>query len=180
MNTKELNVAPYILLIVCLVLLAACGTEATPISITLIAPEDLPTPIFTNPALIDGQYNYNFHCGHCHGYNGEGQLASSIPRAREMGLHLVPPQDSTGHAWEHPDQLLIRVIQDGIPNPLMQFPMRGFRDVLTEQQIRNILAYIRLWWTEPQRSHQRAATRLWADLERQFSAGITAEATAQP
>ncbi|HLU11317.1 MAG TPA: cytochrome c [Oceanobacillus sp.] len=165
---------------ICLLLLAGCGTEATPISITLVAPEDLPTPMFTDPALLDGQYNYNYYCGHCHGYNGEGQLASTIPRAREMGLHLVPPQDATGHTWEHPDQLLIRVIQDGIPNPLMQFPMPGFKDILTEQEIRNILAYIRLWWTEPQRAHQRGATRRWAELEQQFSVESTPEGTISP
>lgn len=166
--------------LICFLLFAACGTAATPISITLVAPEDLPTRTFTDPALLDGQYNYNFYCGHCHGYNGEGQLASTIPRAREMGLHLVPPQDSTGHTWEHPDQLLIRVIQDGIPNPLMQFPMQGFKVVLTEQQIRNVLAYIRLWWTEPQRAHQRAVTRRWAELEQEFNVDITPEATVEP
>lgn len=163
-----------------LLLLAACGTAATPPSIELVAPEDLPTRTFTNPALEEGRYLYNYHCAHCHGFDGEGQLAATIGQARELGLHLVPPQDSTGHTWEHPDYLLIRVIEDGIPNPLMQFPMPSYKGVMSEQEIRNILSYIRLWWTEPQRAHQQAVTRRWAEIQQQFAVDPTLVKTPAP
>ena len=169
-----------VLLLTGLLLLAGCGTAAPAPSIQLVAPEDLPTRTFTNPALAEGQYLYNYHCGHCHGYDGEGQLSASIPQARELGLHLVPPQDSTGHTWEHPDHLLIRVVEDGIPNPLMQFPMPSYKGVLSEQEIRNILSYIRLWWTEPQRAHQQAVTRRWADIQQQFAVETTVEPAPAP
>src|SRR5688500_2304071 len=114
--------------------LVGCGTVATPepLPITLIAPGQLPTSTFNDPVLRLGQEQYNLVCGHCHGYNGEGQLAATVQQTLDIGMHLVPAHDSTGHTWQHPDQLLFRVIVEGIQNPLDQFPMPGFGDGLSD------------------------------------------------
>src|SRR5690606_28070715 len=137
--------------------LAACGQIAQPtpqFDITLVAPEDVPTTTFTDPVLAQGEELYTLICAHCHGYEGEGQLESTIENTLALGMHTVPALNSSGHIWQHPDQLLIRVVQEGIQNPLDQFPMASFSPGLSEEEIRAILAYIKLWWTDEQRQHQ--------------------------
>jgi mono/diheme cytochrome c family protein len=62
----------------------------------------------------------------------------------------------------------------------MQFPMPSYKGVLSEQEIRNILTYIRLWWTAPQRAHQQAVTRRWADIQQQFAVETTEEPALAP
>lgn len=158
------SIVPRLLLIslpVFLLLLAACGPQQR-YDITLVAPENLPTTTFSDPVLIRGEASYNLLCAHCHGYNGEGQLEATIANTRSLGMNLVPPSNSTGHMWEHPDQLLIRVVQEGIQNPLDQFPMPAFGEGVAEDEIRAILAYIKRWWTDDQRNHQATLTRDWA------------------
>lgn len=153
------------LLIFCLLslLIAACAPAAPRYDITLVAPEDVPTTTFTDPVLAQGEASYNLLCAHCHGYEGEGQLEATIANTRALGMNLVPPSNADGHMWEHPDQLLIRVVQEGIQNPLDQFPMAEFggENGLSEDEIRAILAYIKLWWTDEQREHQATLTRNW-------------------
>lgn len=162
-----------VLLVACCALTAACGGAATqPPALTLIAPEDLPTASFDDPVLRDGQLNYNLYCAHCHGYDGQGQIEESIANTLELGMHLVPAHNSTGHIWQHPDQLLLRVAKEGIPNPLSQFPMPPFGEVLTDEQIMGIYAYIKLWWTDEQREHQADVTARWAELGRTLGGGM--------
>lgn len=174
------------LLTLCAVL-AACAPPTPRYDITLVAPGDLPTSTFTDPVLIEGEANYNMLCGHCHGYEGEGQLEATIANTRALGMNLVPPANADGHMWEHPDQLLIRVVQEGIQNPLDQFPMAAFGEGfaigpgLTESEIRAILEYIKLFWTDEQRAHQAKLTRDWD--ARMQSLGLTTpvpETTASP
>lgn len=170
----------YGLMGLCLLLLAllaaACGSRQQGGSpeITLIPAEGRRPSTFTDPVLIEGEYNYNLYCAHCHGYDLRGQLGSTIEATERIGMHIVPPQDSTGHSWQHPDQLLIQVIKEGIPNPLFQYPMPPFGDVMTDAQIESVLAYIRLFWTEAQRQHQAQLTRNWAEMETRLSATPTA------
>lgn len=166
-----------------MIALAACAPETPParFDITLVAPEDVPTTTFTDPQLVQGETSYNLLCAHCHGYNGEGQLEATIANTRSLGMNLVPPSNADGHMWEHPDQLLIRVVQEGIQNPLDQFPMPSFGEGVTESEIRAIFAYIRLWWTEEQVAHQAQVTQNWTDrLEALGLTTPTAETTENP
>jgi len=153
---------------------AACAPQQR-YDITLVASGDLPTTTFTDPVLIRGEASYNLLCAHCHGYQGEGQLEATIANTRSLGMNLVPPANASGHMWEHPDQLLIRVVQEGIQNPLDQFPMAAFGDGVAEDEIRAILAYIKRWWTDDQRNHQATLTRDWT--ERMAGLGIVAPTT---
>jgi len=155
------------ILILCLTLVACgqgqTGTSAR-IAITMVAPDAVPTTTLTDPVLIEGQTNYNLYCGHCHGYNGAGQVPESIQQTLDLGMLLVPAHDSTGHTWQHPDQLLIRTVRQGIQNPLAQFQMPAYGDALTDEQILGIFDYISLWWTEEQREHQGRMTEHWNDM----------------
>ncbi len=148
---------------------AACGTVAEPPVITLIPAGERPPSRFTDPELIEGEALYNLACAHCHGYELQGQLEASIPQTEALGMHIVPPHDETGHTWMHPDQLLIRAIREGIPNPLQQYPMPAFEDAYSDAQINAILRYIRFFWTEEQRDHNRRVTEQWAALDQQFA-----------
>jgi mono/diheme cytochrome c family protein len=146
-----------------IIALAACSAQPSTrqSSITLVAPEDVATSEFTDPVLRQGQVDYNTYCGHCHGYNGEGQIGDILQTARQQGMRPVPPHNADGNTWRYAEQLLVRVIKEGLPNPLDQFPMPPFAEVLTDEQIVGILAYIKLWWTDDQRAfHQQVTANL--------------------
>jgi mono/diheme cytochrome c family protein len=155
--------AAFLFLIAC----SATISEPTPVvEISLVDPQNAPTSVFVdNPALKEGEANYNLYCAHCHGYDGEGQIGNRAEPTLRLGMKVVPPHDSTGHTWQHPDQLLLLSIQDGIQSPLDHFPMPAFKDVLTEAQIMGMIEYMRLWWTDEQRAHQAQVTRQWAEIQ---------------
>jgi hypothetical protein len=161
-----------VVILITSVFLAGCaGSPASEGQITLVSPEDRTYTQFTDPVLIEGERNYNLLCAHCHGYNGEGQLAITISETQQLGMHIVPAHDSTGHTWQHPEQLLIRVIKEGVQNPLDQYPMPAYGDALSDETINAILTYIKLWWTEEQRAHQRGLTENWARIDRELGIG---------
>lgn len=124
-----------------------------------------------DPGLQAGQEQYNLRCGHCHGYNGEGEIQISAVDTLALGMKVVPPHDRTGHTWMHPEQLLVQFIQQGSPNPLYRFQMPAYGEVMTEEEIRQVLAYISLWWTDSQRAHHEAVTEARAVTDAQFGAG---------
>ncbi len=153
-----------------ILVLAACSGDGsqTRVPITRDAPQDAPTPEITDPVLRAGQAAYRLRCAHCHGQNGEGQLASTVPNTLNLGMHTVPAHDSSGHTWQHPDQLLIRVIREGIQNPLDQYMMPAFGSDLSDAEIAGLLAYIKLWWSDEQRETQAQRTQNWAATEREL------------
>jgi mono/diheme cytochrome c family protein len=160
-----LRISLSLLASIVVLLVAACNAEPprrSLLAITLAAPHSQPTPDLSNPVLAEGRAQYDLVCAHCHGYSLEGQLSDTVADTRALGMNTVPSPGSDGHFWQHPDQLLIRVIQEGIQNPLDQYPMAAFGDGLTEDQIRAILAYIKTSWTDEQRAYQAQLTVDWA------------------
>lgn len=157
----------FILLIT--MLLAGCQQRSEP-PIVATRPTDSPeraTMIAADPNLQAGESVYNLRCAHCHGYAGEGQLASTVPNTEQLGLHTVPPHDATGHTWQHPSQLIRQVILNGIENPVNHYQMSAFEGTVTEEEIEQIIAYMSLWWTDEQRDWQAQVTRRRAELDRQ-------------
>lgn len=159
----------YLLFLVTILALLIAGCNAEPprpsnFAATRSAPHaaDISTIEINDPELIEGKRLYDLNCAHCHGYNLEGQIPESIPATLELGMKPVPAPGPTGHFWEHPDQLLLRVVQEGISNPLDQYPMAAFGNDLSEAQIRAILGYIKLSWTDEQRAYQARLTEDWA------------------
>ncbi|MCB9454202.1 MAG: cytochrome c, partial [Anaerolineaceae bacterium] len=130
----------------------------TRLPITLIAPGELPTSTFTDPVLRLGESLYFSNCAHCHGYNGEGQVGALAENTLQLGMKTVPPHNADGNLWRYADQVLVRTIQQGIINPLNQFPMPAFGETLSEDDIHALLAFIRLWWTDDQRAYQAEVT----------------------
>jgi mono/diheme cytochrome c family protein len=99
---------------------------------------------------------YAEHCAACHGVNLEGQ-----PRwqhRREDGRLPAPPHDASGHTWHHPDAQLVEIIKHGPARliPGYESDMPGFAGLLTDEEIRAILGFIKASWPPEIRRRQEA------------------------
>ncbi|MDT8345264.1 MAG: cytochrome c [Thermohalobaculum sp.] len=108
-----------------------------------------------------GSAVYAEACASCHGARLEGQADWRSPNPD--GTYPAPPHDAGGHTWHHPDGLLLRYIRLGGAEALTGIPgvrsaMPGFSDTLADQDIRNVLAFIKAQWPDEMRAYQRAAT----------------------
>jgi len=118
-------------------------------------------PDAADPArLAMGKQLYDQHCASCHGANLEGE--PEWQQRRADGTLPAPPQDASGHTWHHPDKQLFAIIKLGIAafaEPDYKTTMKGFRDVLSDDEIWAILDYIKSRWPEQIRAQQAEITR---------------------
>ncbi len=112
--------------------------------------------------LTNGRVLYGDHCASCHGINLEGQPNWQTPD--DNGVLPAPPHDETGHTWHHDNQLLFEYTRLGGEAALavrgvtgFASGMPGFSDELTNNEIWDILAYIRSTW--PDRVQEMQASR---------------------
>jgi mono/diheme cytochrome c family protein len=112
--------------------------------------------------LTNGQTLYSEQCASCHGASLEGKPDWRTPD--ENGVLPAPPHDETGHTWHHDNQLLFEYTRLGGEEALaargvtgFASGMPGFGDALTDDDIWDILAYIRSTW--PDRVQQIQAGR---------------------
>jgi mono/diheme cytochrome c family protein len=108
-----------------------------------------------------GRRVYAQYCASCHGANLEGQPAWRVRRAD--GRLPAPPHDASGHTWHHPDEVLIEIVSNGLQAgryapPGYSSDMPGVANILTEEDVRASLAYIKSTWPEAQRAHQSRVT----------------------
>lgn len=112
--------------------------------------------------LVAGKALYAETCAACHGANLEGQDNWRSPG--EDGRLPAPPHDETGHTWHHADQVLFDYTKLGGREVMaaqgMEFDsgMPGFGDQLSDQEIWNVLGYIKSTWPEEIRDMQAART----------------------
>lgn len=102
-----------------------------------------------------GRTIYDAQCAACHGAKLEGQPDWQMPLP--SGRLPAPPHDATGHTWHHPDDILFRIVKEGtaaIVGGGYESDMPGFADVLSDAEIRAVLAYIKSTWPERERSYQ--------------------------
>ena len=105
--------------------------------------------------LALGAAVYAQSCASCHGaaLEGEPDWRSRLP----SGLLPAPPHDETGHTWHHADDALFRITKEG-PAAVIgggyESAMPGFGDVLSDDEIRAVLAYIKSTWPEREREYQ--------------------------
>ncbi|WP_170387872.1 c-type cytochrome [Ruegeria atlantica] len=111
----------------------------------------------------EGALLYAEFCASCHGDELEGQPNWRAPN--EDGTLPAPPHDETGHTWHHGDALLFDYTKQGGEAALeargvsdFASGMPGFSDSLSDQQIWNILAYIKSTWPERIREMQAVRT----------------------
>jgi mono/diheme cytochrome c family protein len=102
--------------------------------------------------IVAGKALYAETCAACHGAKLEGQPDWRSPG--EDGRLPAPPHDETGHTWHHGDRLLFDYTKLGgravMAAQGMDFDsgMPGFGDQLSDQEIWNILGYIKSTWPE--------------------------------
>ncbi|NYZ14841.1 cytochrome c [Azospirillum sp. RWY-5-1] len=104
-----------------------------------------------------GKAVYAERCASCHGAQLEGQPDW---RSRKPDGRLpAPPHDASGHTWHHPDADLFRITKQGIAAfaPAgYESDMPAFGDVLSDAEIRAVLAFIKSTWAEETRRRHAA------------------------
>lgn len=135
--------------------LAGCDVVSSP------APDKTPgSPAATAPAeqLALGRAVYNFRCYFCHGYSGDAKtLAASYLTPPPRNFQTATPQDL-------PMDHLTRVIREGKPGTAM----KGFREVIPENEIAAVAAFVQDEFLLRRAKNTRYHTpeNGWADHER--------------
>lgn len=109
-------------------------------------------------SIAAGQEIYARSCAACHGANLEGQ--PDWQRRLENGRMPAPPHDETGHTWHHSDRNLFVLTKEGIGAvvPGYESDMPAFGEILSDEEIAAVIAYIKSTWPERQRAFQAEVT----------------------
>lgn len=104
--------------------------------------------------IATGQTLYAENCASCHGAKLEGQ--PEWQRRLENGRMPAPPHDESGHSWHHSDRNLFIITRGGVSAvvPGYESDMPAFEGVLTDDEIADVLAYIKSTWPDRQREFQ--------------------------
>ena len=112
-----------------------------------------------NGGLVSGKTLYADNCASCHGAKLEGQPNWRAPNAD--GVLPAPPHDATGHTWHHENDLLFEYTKLGGKGVLeargiadFNSGMPAFDGVISDEDIWNILAFIRSTWPKRQQQFQ--------------------------
>ncbi len=106
-----------------------------------------------------GHVSYLKTCASCHGKNLEGQPDWKSPNAN--GRMPAPPHDATGHTWHHGDDDLTGIIKFGLKpyvSPDYESDMPAYKDVLADNEISDIIAYVKSTWPERESAYQAQIT----------------------
>lgn len=110
------------------------------------------------PVTVDdiaaGKTLYADSCASCHGADLEGQ--PDWRRRLDNGRMPAPPHDETGHTWHHSDRNLFIVTKGGVGAvvPGYESDMPAFDSILTDEEIADVLSYIKSTWPDRQRGVQ--------------------------
>ncbi len=104
-----------------------------------------------NRDIAAGEAVYAEQCAACHGANLEDQPDWRTPD--ENGVLPAPPHDETGHTWHHDNALLFEYTKFGGAEALTRRGIKDFASgmpafdgTLSDDDIWNVLAYIRSTW----------------------------------
>jgi|SRR6266404_144846 len=107
------------------------------------------------PSLDSGHAIYRQYCASCHGADAQG--ASHWQERDEHGELPAPPHNAEGHTWRHSDADLYQMVDQGWRDPFnktKRLTMPAFDDVLSQEQIRAVITYLKTLWTPEQRQFQ--------------------------
>lgn len=104
--------------------------------------------------IAAGETLYAENCASCHGAELEGQ--PDWRRRLDNGRMPAPPHDETGHTWHHSDRNLFIVTKGGVGAvvPGYESDMPAFEGILTDDEIADVLSYIKSTWPDRQREFQ--------------------------
>ena len=110
-------------------------------------------------ALGQGAVLYAEACASCHGAALEGQPDWKSPGPD--GRLPAPPHDETGHTWHHSDRILLDITMQGtaaVVGAGYESNMPGFGDEYSEEELRNVLEWIKSQWPARERTYQAQIT----------------------
>ncbi|MEQ9038824.1 MAG: cytochrome c [Silicimonas sp.] len=104
--------------------------------------------------IAAGKELYAENCTSCHGANLEGQ--PDWQRRLDTGRMPAPPHDESGHTWHHSDRHLFIITRGGVSAvvPGYESDMPAFEGILTDDEIADVLSYIKSTWPDRQREFQ--------------------------
>lgn len=111
--------------------------------------------------VVQGKAIYANSCASCHGESLQGQ--PNWRQRQSNGRLPAPPHDKTGHTWHHPDAMLFDMVKNGlVPGktapPGYESDMPAYREILTDEEIIAVLAYIKSTWPPKVLEAQREVT----------------------
>lgn len=108
----------------------------------------------TDATIQLGAQIYARNCATCHGAELEGQ--PDWRRRREDGRMPAPPHDDTGHSFHHADRDLFKITKLGVEAvvPGYESDMPAFGDLLSDEEIRAVLGFIKSTWSPRARDAQ--------------------------
>ncbi len=109
--------------------------------------------------LARGAALYRQHCASCHGVNLQGEL--NWRKRNADGTLPAPPHNEHGHTWHHADRVLFEYTKEGgrrFARGAFKSAMPGFSVQLSNDEIAQIIAYIKSTWPARIRERQSALT----------------------
>jgi photosystem II stability/assembly factor-like uncharacterized protein len=85
---------------------------------------------------------YGKLCQSCHGAKGMGEVPGDSNAMDEYGF-VAPALDDSAHGWHHGDGDLVRTILNGSSRNPRMIP---FKELVTENEARSLVAYIKSLW----------------------------------
>ncbi|TKR53352.1 c-type cytochrome [Allopusillimonas ginsengisoli] len=112
--------------------------------------------------VVSGKQIYANNCASCHGAQLEGQ--PDWRKRQDNGRLPAPPHDISGHTWHHPDAMLIDITKNGLVPGVTAPPgyvsdMPAYDKLLTDHDIRAVLAYIKSSWPKQALAAQKEITQ---------------------
>ncbi len=93
--------------------------------------------------IAKGRQVYEDNCQACHGGGGVGESPDD-PYAKDEYGFKAPALNNDAHAWHHSDENLMHTIRNGSPR---NERMAAFKDSLSEDDVANVVVYIKSLWT---------------------------------
>ncbi|MCP3955271.1 MAG: cytochrome c [Desulfobacterales bacterium] len=104
---------------------------------------DNPPDTVQSQQLAMGKRVFEANCQECHGIKARG-VVKDWQKPDTDGKYPAPPLNGSAHAWHHDMKTLLGTInRGGIP---LGGTMPAFKEVLTEEEKKAVLAYIQSLW----------------------------------
>jgi mono/diheme cytochrome c family protein len=95
--------------------------------------------------VVLGSEVFTQNCAVCHGAQAQGAVGDWREKLAD-GSFPPPPLNGSAHAWHHPQEILLRVIDYG--GEAMGGKMPAFIDVLEDHEKLAAVAYFQSFWTD--------------------------------
>lgn len=110
----------------------------------------------SSKSIVEGKKLFTNYCANCHGNNAQGAIKSGFDISIITEKGGKQPPDLTDEVWDHgaTDSDILKLIKEGKTDNMMP----SFQSILTEPQIRNVIAYVRSIKTSNSVSKIKSAT----------------------